>query len=63
MIGVKSTPPPSDTLRMEGPDGGYEHPMRTRDDDDLGGEVGQSLALFGMSLAVVLIGLLVGVAL
>jgi hypothetical protein len=48
---------------MEGPDGGYERRLRTRDDDDLGGEVGQSLALFGMSLAVVLLGLLVGLAL
>jgi hypothetical protein len=37
--------------------------MRTPDDDDLEGEVGQSLALFGMSLAVVLVGLLVGLTL
>jgi hypothetical protein len=43
---------------------GYEERMRTRDDDDgLRGEVGQTLALFGMSLAVVLIGLLVGMGL
>jgi hypothetical protein len=38
--------------------------MQTRDDDDgLRNEVGQSLALFGMSLAVVLVGLLVGLGL
>lgn len=39
---------------------GYRHHMRTRDDDELRGEVGQTLALFGMGLAVVIIGLLVG---
>lgn len=33
------------------------------DEDDLRGEVGQTLALFGMSLAVVLVGLLVGLGL
>jgi hypothetical protein len=49
---------------MEEPRSGYEHHMQTRDDDDeLRGEVGQTLALFGMSLAVVLIGLLVGLGL
>ena len=49
---------------MEGPTSGYERPMRMRDDDDgLRSEVGQTLALFGMSLAVVLIGLLVGLGL
>lgn len=38
--------------------------MRERDDDDgLRSEVGQSLALFGMGLAVVLVGLLVGLGL
>jgi len=40
--------------------------MQSRDEDDddgLRGEVGQTLALFGMSLAVVLIGLLVGLGL
>lgn len=38
--------------------------MKTRDnDDDLRSEVGQTLALFGMSLAVVLVGLLVGLGL
>jgi hypothetical protein len=38
--------------------------MRTHDDeDDLRSEVGQTLALFGMSLAVVLVGLLVGLGL
>lgn len=35
--------------------------MTARDDEDgLGSEVGQTLALFGMSIAVVLVGLLVG---
>jgi hypothetical protein len=49
---------------MERRTSGYEERMRTReDDDDLRGEVGQSLALFGMSLAVVLVGLLVGLGL
>jgi hypothetical protein len=49
---------------MEDPTSGYEHHMRTRDEDDeLRSEVGQTLALFGMSLAVVLIGLLVGLGL
>ena len=43
---------------------GYEEPMQTRDDEDgLRSEVGQTLALFGMSLAVVLVGLLVGLGL
>jgi hypothetical protein len=38
--------------------------MRTRDnDDDLRSEVGQTLALFGMSVGVVLVGLLVGLGL
>jgi len=33
------------------------------DQDDLRSEVGETLALFGMSLAVVLVGLLVGLGL
>jgi hypothetical protein len=38
--------------------------MRTRDDDDgLWSELGQTLTLFGMGLAVVLIGLLMGLGL
>jgi hypothetical protein len=37
--------------------------MQTHDDDGLRSEVGQTLALFGMSLAVVLIGLLAGLGL
>ena len=51
-------------IGIEGPTSGYERRMQTRDDDDgLRSEVGQTLALFGMSLAVVLIGLLVGLGL
>ena len=54
----------SDIFRMERPPSGYQRRMRTRDDDDdLRSEVGQTLALFGMSLAVVLVGLLVGLGL
>jgi hypothetical protein len=54
----------SDIFRMERPPSGYQRHMRTRDDeDDLRSEVGQTLALFGMSLAVVLVGLLVGLGL
>jgi hypothetical protein len=49
---------------MERSRSGYRHHMQTQDDeDDLGSEVGQTLALFGMSLAVVLVGLLVGLGL
>jgi hypothetical protein len=49
---------------MERSTSGYEKTMRTEnDDDDLRSEVGQTLALFGMSLAVVLVGLLVGLGL
>jgi hypothetical protein len=36
---------------------------RTSGEDDLKSEVGQTLALFGMGLAIVLFGLLVGMAL
>jgi hypothetical protein len=49
---------------MERPPSGYQRRMRAEDDqDDLRSEVGQTLALFGMSLAVVLVGLLVGLGL
>jgi len=49
---------------MERRTSGYEERMQGRDDDDgLRSEVGQTLALFGMSLAVVLVGLLVGLGL
>ena len=49
---------------MEETTSGYERHMQVGDDDDdLRSEVGQTLALFGMSLAVVLIGLLVGLGL
>jgi hypothetical protein len=49
---------------MERPTSGYQRRMQTRDDDDaLRSEVGQTLALFGMSLAVVVVGLLVGLGL
>lgn len=37
--------------------------MRTEDDDDLRSELGQSLTLFGMGLAVVMLGILIGVSL
>jgi hypothetical protein len=43
---------------------GYRPDMEARDEDDrLRSELGQTLALFGMGLAVVLIGLLVGLGL
>jgi hypothetical protein len=43
---------------------GHERRRSIRDDDDgLRREVGQTLVLFGMSLAVVLIGLFVGLGL
>jgi hypothetical protein len=49
---------------MEQPRSGYQRRMQTeKDQDDLRNEVGQTLALFGMSLAVVLVGLLVGLGL
>ena len=49
---------------MEGPGRGYQEGMQVRgDDDDLRSELGQTLTLFGMGLAVVLIGLLVGLGL
>ena len=48
---------------MEPPREGYRRNMRTREDDDLRNEVGETLTLFGMGLAVVLVGLLVGLGL
>jgi hypothetical protein len=62
---ISSSPPErSDNIRMEGPTSGYQRRVWTSDDDDgLRSEVGQTLALFGMSLAVVLVGLLVGLGL
>jgi hypothetical protein len=61
---LQFSPARSDTSGMEGPTSGYERRMRMRDDEDgLRSEVGQTLALFGMSLAVVLVGLLVGLGL
>jgi hypothetical protein len=48
---------------MERDASGHGRTTRTRDDDGLRGEVGQSLALFGMGLAVVMVGLLVGLGL
>lgn len=55
----------TDIPGMERDASGYERAMQAHDDDDDGlrSEVGQSLALFGMGLAVVLIGLLVGLGL
>jgi hypothetical protein len=60
---VQVLPVRSDIIRMERSTSGYEEPVRTHDDDGLRSEVGQTLALFGMSLAVVLVGLLVGLGL
>ena len=48
---------------MRRTDRGYDYDMRTSGEDDLKSEVGQTLALFGMGLAIVLFGLLVGMAL
>jgi hypothetical protein len=49
---------------MEGRASGYERSVEPGDDEDgLRSEVGQSLALFGMCLAVMLVGLLVGLGL
>ena len=53
----------ADPFGMERPGRGYRNRMRTRDDDDLRSELGQTLTLFGMGLAVVLVGLLVGLGL
>jgi hypothetical protein len=61
---ISSSPPErSDTPSMERPTTGYQRRMQTPDDDGLRSEVGQTLALFGMSVAVVLVGLLVGLGL
>lgn len=60
---LKFAPERSETPGMEQPTTGYQRRMRSRDDDGLRSEVGQTLALFGMSLAVVLVGLLVGLGL
>lgn len=61
---LKFAPERSDTSGMEPRPSEYQRRMRSRDDDDgLRSEVGQTLALFGMSLAVVLVGLLVGLGL
>ena len=48
-------------MQRRGP--GYRDRMQVRDDDELRSELGQTLTLFGMGLAVVLIGLLVGLGL
>jgi hypothetical protein len=54
----------ADRFGMERRPPGYRPDMKTRDDDDgLWSEVGQTLALFGMSVAVVLVGLLMGLGL
>ena len=62
---ISSSPPiGSDISGMEGRRTGYRPDMEVRDGDDgLRSELGQTLALFGMGLAVVLIGLLVGLGL
>ncbi|MGH3925602.1 MAG: hypothetical protein ACRDTT_22555, partial [Pseudonocardiaceae bacterium] len=61
---VKILPERSDISRMGRPRSGYRRSMRApHDEDGLRGEVGQTLALFGMSLAVVLVGLLLGMGL
>ena len=49
---------------MERPTSGYQPHMSTRDEDEgLRSELGQTLVLFGMILAVVLVALLVGLGL
>jgi hypothetical protein len=52
---------------MQRPNSGYPGHMETRNDDedldDLRSELGQTLTLFGMGLAVVLVGLLMGLGL
>lgn len=42
---------------------GYRTAMHVDEDESLRSEVGQTLALFGMSLMVVLVGLLIGLGL
>ncbi len=63
--GISSWPPwGSDTFGMEHRRSGYPSNMESRNEDDgLRSELGQTLALFGMGLAVVLVGLLVGLGL
>jgi hypothetical protein len=63
VIRLKVRRPTTDIEGMERDATGYGRTMRTRDDDALRSEVGQSLVLFGMGLAVVLVGLLVGLGL
>jgi hypothetical protein len=48
---------------MERHHGTDDHRPRPRDDDGLRSELRQTLALFGMGLAVVLVGLLAGMGL
>ena len=60
---LKDLPIRSDDPGMRRIDRGYDTDMRTSGEDDLKSEVGQTLALFGMGLAIVLFGLLVGMAL
>ena len=60
---LKDLPIRSDDPGMRRTDRGYDYDMRTSGEDDLKSEVGQTLALFGMGLAIVLFGLLVGMAL
>ena len=48
---------------MERTPHGYRTSMQSDDDESLRSEVGQTLALFGMSLMVVLVGLLIGLGL
>jgi hypothetical protein len=60
---LKMTRQATDIRGMEPNASGYGRTAREHDDDGLRSEVGQSLALFGMSLAVVLVGLLVGLGL
>lgn len=60
---LKSPTVPADRFGMGRSGRGYHRRMRTRDDDELSSELGQTLTLFGMGLAVVLIGLLIGIGL
>jgi hypothetical protein len=62
---ISSSPPSrSDTSGMERHRDTDDRRGRARDDDaGLRGELGQTLALFGMALAVVLVGVLAGIGL
>jgi hypothetical protein len=63
-VTLKMSGTSTDIPGMERDASGYGRTMQAHDDDDgLRSEVGQSLALFGMGFAVVLIGLLVGLGL